>query len=175
MHEAVRALEATSLEDVLAYRNDRVIESFTNKFDIAKDEAERIFVEMLRWVWYISSTRPTKQNPEMHGIDEPLYIIDEMWHTFILVTRDYTQFCHDMFGRYIHHAPGSAGAEAYGADYSVEEGPDGRERTIRKTTERKRAKYLDIYERLGEDVFRTWYQEFPQAYTVDAIYRLRRR
>jgi hypothetical protein len=39
----------------------------------------------------------------------------------------------------------------------------------------KRAKYLDIYERLGESVFIKWYREFPQEYTVDAIYRLRKR
>lgn len=164
-----------SLETVIAYRNDIVIQSFMSKFDVARSEAERIFVEALRWLWYIASTTPTKDNPEAHGIDQAMFIIDEMWHTFILVTKDYTKFCDDMFGRYIHHSPGSAGTVAYGADYTIDDGPDGKEKALAKAVSRKRAKYKDIHERLGESVFATWYQEFPQAYTVDAIYRLRKR
>lgn len=31
--------------------------------------------------------------------------VDEVWHTFILFTRDYTDFCNEVFGRYIHHQP----------------------------------------------------------------------
>jgi hypothetical protein len=174
MIEAGSATAVRPIEDVIAYRNDRVIGSFMNKFDVSRQEAESIFIETLRWLWYISSTKPSKENPEAHGIDEEIFIIDEMWHTFILVTRDYAKFCNDMFGRFIHHDPGSAGSEAYGADYSLGDAPD-REEIIQKTIVRKRAKYLDIYQRLGEDVFVTWYHNYPQAYTVDAIYRLRKR
>jgi hypothetical protein len=173
--EAVALERVRPLEEVLAYRNDRVIDSFTRKFDVARDEAERIFVEALRWLWYIGSSEPTAENPEMHGIDDAIFIIDEMWHTFILVTRDYTKFCNDMFGRYIHHSPGSAGTEAYGADYAAGEDAGNNERLLARALKLKRAKYLDIYERLGEDVFVRWYKEFPQDYSVDAIYRLRKR
>jgi hypothetical protein len=31
--------------------------------------------------------------------------VDEVWHTFILFTRDYTSFCNDVFGNYLHHQP----------------------------------------------------------------------
>jgi hypothetical protein len=173
--DAVEAVRIRSLEDVLAYRNDLVLDSFTSKFDIDREEAEKIFVEVLRWLWYMAATEPTTDNPEAHGIDEPMFIIDEMWHTFILVTRAYTKFCHDMFGRYIHHSPGSAGTEAYGADYDPGEDAGNHERILARSLKLKRAKYLDIYQRLGEDVFVTWYKKFPQEYSVDAIYRLRKR
>jgi len=31
--------------------------------------------------------------------------IDDMWHTFLLFTRDYREFCRDAIGRYIDHQP----------------------------------------------------------------------
>ena len=44
--------------------------------------------------------------------------VDEVWHTFILFTRDYQDFCRDVFGRYIHHSPNWPGTPA--AEGSVE-------------------------------------------------------
>lgn len=32
---------------------------------------------------------------------------DGYWHTFILCTQEYTEFCETCFGRYIHHKPGA--------------------------------------------------------------------
>lgn len=39
-------------------------------------------------------------------------IVDEVWHAFILFTKDYAVFCEDVFGRFIHHAPNWPGAPA---------------------------------------------------------------
>jgi hypothetical protein len=30
---------------------------------------------------------------------------DEVWHAFILFTREYAEFCQDAFGMFIHHVP----------------------------------------------------------------------
>ncbi|SCL28638.1 hypothetical protein GA0070616_3732 [Micromonospora nigra] len=35
----------------------------------------------------------------------PSKLVDIGWHTFILHTRDYADFCHRLAGRYIHHQP----------------------------------------------------------------------
>ena len=35
----------------------------------------------------------------------PSYEIDEAWHAHILHTREYTKFCHELFGYYLHHDP----------------------------------------------------------------------
>jgi hypothetical protein len=35
----------------------------------------------------------------------PSHLVDEMWHTHILFTRDYIAFCEAVNGEYIHHAP----------------------------------------------------------------------
>jgi hypothetical protein len=40
--------------------------------------------------------------------DEPLSpaaLVDVGWHTFILYTREYAEFCDRVAGRFIHHAP----------------------------------------------------------------------
>lgn len=31
--------------------------------------------------------------------------VDEVWHTFILFSRDYMVFCNEVFGHYLHHQP----------------------------------------------------------------------
>jgi len=32
-------------------------------------------------------------------------IVDEVWHTFILFTKEYADFCNQVMGKYIHHEP----------------------------------------------------------------------
>jgi hypothetical protein len=34
--------------------------------------------------------------------------VDDAWHTFILFTRDYADYCDRRFGRFIHHEPTEA-------------------------------------------------------------------
>ncbi len=31
--------------------------------------------------------------------------IDELWHTFVIFTREYARFCDDVAGRFLHHVP----------------------------------------------------------------------
>lgn len=35
----------------------------------------------------------------------PSQVVDELWHEFILYTRDYERFCQAAFGRFMHHTP----------------------------------------------------------------------
>jgi hypothetical protein len=32
--------------------------------------------------------------------------VDDMWHTFILFTREYARFCDEVAGTFLHHTPG---------------------------------------------------------------------
>lgn len=38
----------------------------------------------------------------------PSQVVDDAWHTFILFTRAYEQFCRQAFGRFLHHTPAEA-------------------------------------------------------------------
>lgn len=158
------------LADVLTYRNDLVVRRFKKRFDVSQGDADAIFVELLRWLWYLASTSPTLNNPEAHAIDEPLFIIDEMWHEFIVVTQDYTNFCNDMCRRYIHHAPNA------GDDVRAEhEGLGEVKASLAALIGRKRAKYTAIYDVLGKDVFVLWYLDFPQRFSTEVISLMRKK
>lgn len=57
----------------------------------------------------------------------PSKLVDIGWHTFILHTTDYAQFCERVVGRFVHHVPTTDG----------EEPPDGgetRQRTLAAIT-----------------------------------------
>lgn len=38
----------------------------------------------------------------------PSQVVDDLWHEFILYTRNYQAFCNRGFGRYLHHTPADA-------------------------------------------------------------------
>lgn len=41
----------------------------------------------------------------------PSKLVDIGWHTFILHTTDYAQFCEQVVGRFVHHVPTTDGEE----------------------------------------------------------------
>ena len=53
--------------------------------------------------------------------------IDELWHTFVIFTREYARFCDEVCGRFLHHVPEVEGEEggsiehylAFLADYEA--------------------------------------------------------
>jgi hypothetical protein len=38
-------------------------------------------------------------------VSMPSQVADDLWHEFILYTKNYQQFCQDAFGRFLHHTP----------------------------------------------------------------------
>jgi hypothetical protein len=98
-------MKQPKLEKLIKYKNKIVIDSFLKSFDVSRSEAEQIFIEMLKFLWISISNYPKSKKDQAIGIDHPLTIIDEMWHIFLLNTRDYLQFSHDYFGSYVHHKP----------------------------------------------------------------------
>jgi hypothetical protein len=38
-------------------------------------------------------------------VSMPSQVADDLWHEFILYTREYDSFCHRAFGRFLHHTP----------------------------------------------------------------------
>jgi hypothetical protein len=38
-------------------------------------------------------------------VSMPSQIVDNLWHEFILYTREYQEFCTAAFGRFMHHTP----------------------------------------------------------------------
>ncbi|MEX0918752.1 MAG: hypothetical protein WDZ85_02175 [Candidatus Paceibacterota bacterium] len=85
-----------SLEDVLHYDNHGVVSRLSRNLCLPMEEAEELFRDTLTFLWL------TQQENESIA---PPSIIDEGWHSFILFTRDYAEFCQREFGVFIHHVP----------------------------------------------------------------------
>lgn len=81
---------------------------------IVKDEhmerplAERVMNEALGFLQLCS-----KEPDNSYG---PSETVDIGWHTFILYTREYAEFCNRVAGHFIHHAP----TDVPGMDYTAE-------------------------------------------------------
>lgn len=45
---------------------------------------------------------------ERQHVSMPSQVADDLWHEFILYTRNYEVFCRQAFGRFMHHTPAAA-------------------------------------------------------------------
>ncbi|MEW6167389.1 MAG: hypothetical protein AB1651_06795 [Pseudomonadota bacterium] len=154
----------STLEAVLSYRNDNVLDSFCESFEVSREDAEDIFRETLRFLWLSTNYRAEF----LQSIDRPILIIDEMWHTFILFTKEYHEFCSRMFGHYMHHTPTTVSEKKR----LRSEMNDARLTALR---EEKKKRYSMIYDLLGRDVFIKWYYEFPERFSPRRIREMRRK
>ena len=65
-----------------------------------------LWEDTLAWLWL--GRRQQIDNPPGLSpltVVAPLIPVDEMWHSFILCTREYAELCQNLFGTYIHHEP----------------------------------------------------------------------
>lgn len=149
------------LEEVLTYSNSDVVYRFAKTYGISREQSEDIFEQVKKWLWLGHQQRlGGVKNGLM--IDLPLVAIDEMWHNFVLFTREYTDFCNHYFGYYMHHAPVSERE-----DHESKEKYDSMTRPERIEARKAllRPQYEYIYDKLGKDTFIKWYIEYPKAYS----------
>jgi hypothetical protein len=126
-----------ALKRLLSYRNPDVIDRYLKDFGGTRKEAGHIFRATLKWL-YLSQ----QANSAPCFISSDLIKIDEMWHTFILFTRDYMNFCLQQFGCYVHHQP-STNRDAKSSPGQVRR--------------KFRSFYELVYDTLGEETFREWF------------------
>ena len=152
------------LHEVLAYRNDDVVERFTGQYAITSEESEDIFHETKKWLWL--SAQPDASHVT---IVEPLWIIDEMWHNFVLFTRDYMDFCRSYFEIYLHHVPVTGRAKE-GMAMERAEAPEVYA-DIQAARQRAQCEY--IHRKLGEATLLKWYVAYPLRYDTEFVARKR--
>lgn len=150
--------QSCSLNKAISYENYEVVHRFTRLYEISLDEANDIFLETKKWLWLAGQ-------PKSHTITiiDPLIIIDEMWHNFILFTREYTNYCFDCYGRYIHHAP------------TTQREKDNRQKQLKEDSTRAREEQMQkllqqcalISENLGAATLLKWFVEYPERYNEE--------
>lgn len=147
-----------SLERALAYENADVVHKFADHFGVADAEAELIFAEAKKWLWLNS----LEDRPPL-AVTSEIQVLDEMWHTFVLFTRDYSEYCQSRFGRYMHHKPTSRREKE--AEAAEPEAFDRRRR------QEMAIQYRFIAAHLGDDTLVRWYADYPLRYGRDFFAR----
>ncbi len=160
-----------SLEDVLAYTNHDVVYSFMEKFDIPYEEADSIFYETKKWLWacYYCNNNSEYADVSM-VIEDSILIIDKMWHTFILFTRPYHNFCNKYFSTVIHHSP-TTYKEKQLFKSSLR---TNRIETLSKKRDKQERMLSYIYDTLGKPTIIKWYVEYRKKYTPESILAMRK-
>jgi hypothetical protein len=154
------------LKTVLRYRNPAIVERFRNELPVTRREAEQIWRETLKWLWFCG-TRPKDSGSA--ELLTSMIIVDEMWHTFVLFTREYTEFCQRHFGRYLHHAP-STHAEGVRFIARLKRDPA---RVRKQVLQQRRSQYERIAEGLGPATLRRWYIDYAAKYSPEILRTLR--
>jgi hypothetical protein len=94
-------MQLPEISTLLKYKNDSLIHYYCHHHsDITKSMANQYFVDLLAWLWLNAYRQHQKKRTYLFG---PLLVLDELWHAFILHTRDYHEFCEAFFSSYIHH------------------------------------------------------------------------
>ena len=145
-------MKLPDLNDLLEYKNPAVLKLYIQNYPQNKLTAEQAFEEVLKYLWLSKKHSLDMQNnsnsaefPDECFMPRSMREIDEMWHEFILFTQDYSNFCIEYFGEYIHHMPNIF---------------DNAPRP-RQEVEKEVEKLLPyIYDHLGEQTLRTWFADY---------------
>lgn len=76
---------------------DHIVRRYANDHDVPSAVAKEIEVELKRY--FILTALNPSHDYGMAGS------VDDLWHTFILFTKEYKSFCETYVGRFLHHYP----------------------------------------------------------------------
>jgi hypothetical protein len=104
-----------SLKSILTYKNENVVARYERDHPGNSLSGNEALTELLKYL-YLSHKHlhALRENPETESLKFECAIhtemkeIDDMWHTFLLFTKDYMDFCTQYFGQFMHHNPKTA-------------------------------------------------------------------
>lgn len=147
-------MKLPNLDELLAYKNPAVLKLYVQNYPNNKLCAEDAFREILKYLWLSKKHQYERQkNPQDSTLPERCVMlqsmreIDEMWHEFILFTKDYSDFCMKYFGEYLHHMPNIF---------------DNMPMSRAQENEEIDKLLPYIYDNLGEETMRIWFAEYLQ-------------
>ena len=87
-----------ALDQLKTFSSESLKENLIHK-GVFKNEEEfdELYMEFLKFAYV---TKISNEPVAMMSAE-----VDEIWHQFILYTRDYQKFCNDYLGEFLHHIP----------------------------------------------------------------------
>jgi hypothetical protein len=117
-------------------------------------EAAELFREMLKWLYLCYRSKTDGPEGFACVMSPDIEKIDWMWHTFVLFTRDYADFCERCFGFFLHHVP------------NEEEDEEAQPIDLDAGQAQLERQYTLIYDVLGEQTLKAWHDECRYAVAV---------
>ncbi|MBY0526250.1 MAG: hypothetical protein K2R98_22850 [Gemmataceae bacterium] len=145
-------IQPVSLADVLTYRHSGVVRRYAKDHDVSLEDAAEVFQETCKWLYLCYRNATDLPEGTVCTMTPDIEKLDEMWHTFLLFTRDYADFCDRYFGFFLHHVP-NEDAETRPFD----------EGAMRQQLEQQ---YALVYDVLGEGTLMAWHDECRYAVSV---------
>lgn len=81
---------------VASYHDENIVQKMMSEYSLTREHAIVLFEDTKKFL-YLCALYP--------GRFGPTQALDRGWHTFILFTREYADFCKRYLGRFVHHAP----------------------------------------------------------------------
>ena len=105
---AVKGNTRLDVNRATAWTHPALIRRYCADFDQTPVEGERCFTAFKQFLVVCALA---------HDERVPSRPIDDMWHTALLFSRSYLQFCEEVLGEVVHHEPieGTADVAAYAA------------------------------------------------------------
>jgi hypothetical protein len=100
-----------SLSHLLSFQNANVLSRYARDYPTNHLSAEEALSELIKFFWLSDLHQKEKASNPDPSLDftcmmhEEMRELDDMWHTFLLFTKEYHAFCRSYFGYFIHHSP----------------------------------------------------------------------
>jgi hypothetical protein len=114
--------QSQKVQLAMDFQLGHVISRYSRDSELSYEDAERHFFELRRFL-ALCAMNDGSDAGATYGMRGQ---IDEAWHTFLMFTRDYSEFCRVVAGRFLHHQPDldaesrsntGAGYQRFLADY----------------------------------------------------------
>jgi hypothetical protein len=86
----------TKINLALSYDNPDIVAKFCDEYLIDLEIGKEYFIEVKKFLYLCANTSDRLA---------PSSELDKIWHTFILFTREYRQYCQQFLGKFIDHVP----------------------------------------------------------------------
>jgi hypothetical protein len=162
------ARQIRSLSKIVRFSHSGALHRFSSDYAVSLKESRTIFEDLMRFLWLTSQAGELGKkiklaNRPRIGIKRSLAIVDEMWHVFLLFTKDYEDFSRQHFNTFFDHNPGYTVTELKKMKvypYSLKTDPEWE---LQKQITRA------VY---GNKVYRRWYVTYKRKYDPITIKKM---
>lgn len=86
------------IEKAMKFPIPQVLKRYQKDYEVSEKVAREHEKELKRFLIICAENHPN--STDMFSQE-----IDNLWHTFLLFTKDYAQYCNENFGHFVHHVP----------------------------------------------------------------------